>query len=331
MPSLALNKSKYQHIFVLAYTILFIYVISSFFFNLLVNHDGSDIENYINQIEWASEGYYLNRSDGFFDFIRLESFYYLVLSKLGVWIEAPLLLLQLISVSLVVLFVYPIALEVASSPRRLLLFSTVTVIILHPRFLDLLMGNLQSGIALAVLFHAIQIKNKTLKYTLLLIAPLLHLGVMIPVIYYMLYIVLVHSFKKILPKYVFSIAILLVSLIMVLIAKELHPQRGIGDWEGGALYTFIIVIIAIYSFYFRKYFIRSAYGFLSIGLILTVVWGSIMGYSTMRYFSFYLPFLAMGIASTSGIHRQTSLLFLVLMFFLLFTIVSHSYWLLAIS
>ena len=300
-----------------------------FFFDILMGHPGSDFSNNLSAIKGASEGSYWslrNAPSSIFGYL-LELHFYYWLGILGNFFQDNAALLRGITLVLTFMLIYPTLFSAAQLKNKTLLFALLFVLFTHPRFLDLVIGNIRSASALVLVFYALKVKVSTFKYLLMGIATTFHIGVLAPILLHFL-----HLFWKRLPQR-FSHSDLLVLLpilapgILIVAAKLIFPTRGIGDWEGGLLYTSSLFILAAYTFYIGKRKVNNELVFISLGLISLVVWGAFLGYSTMRYFSFFFPFFAVMMLLYE---REPQILILTFVLWFLFTIASHSTWALSL-
>lgn len=300
-----------------------------FFFDILTAHPGSDFLNNLNSIKGASEGSYwsgVNTPEGIFSFL-LELHFYYWLGVLASFFDNNGTLLRLITVSVTLMLVYPILFIAAQLRNRILLFAVIFVLFMHPRFLDLVISNIRSASALVFVFYSLRVHGTKIKFLLMGVAATFHLAVLAPI-----FLHLMHLFwrKLSLSRSHSGLLVWLVALVpgvLIMAAKIIFPQGGGGDWEGGLLYTFSLFILAAYTFFIGKREVNNEFVFISLGLIALVVWGSFLGYATMRYFSFFFPFFAVMVLAYD---RQPQVLVLTLILWLLFTIASHSTWVLSL-
>ena len=246
-----------------------------FFFDILAAHSGSDYENNLTAVKGASEGAYWaarNAPSNIFGYL-LELHFYYWLGVLGNLFEDNAVLLRGITLFLTFMLVYPTLFSAAQLKNKSLLFPLLFVLFMHPRFLDLVIGNIRSASALVFVFYALQVKGTTLKYLLMGLGATFHVGVL-PLIF----LHLLHSFWKKLPsRFSNSDLLFLVPFlapgILIIAAKIVFPGRGIGYWEGELLYTATLFIIAGYAFFIGKSKVHNEFVFISLGLISIVVWG----------------------------------------------------------
>ena len=93
------------------------------------------------------------------------------------------------------MLIYPTLSSAAQLRNKSLLFALLFVLFMHPRFLDLVIGNIRSASALVFVFYALRVKGTKLKYLLMGVAATFHLGVLAPIL-----LNLLHSFWKRLPQ-----------------------------------------------------------------------------------------------------------------------------------
>tara|TARA_Y100001935_G_C17278162_1_gene495898 strand:- start:94 stop:1029 length:936 start_codon:yes stop_codon:yes gene_type:complete len=300
-----------------------------FFFDILSSHSGSDFSNNLLATENASKGLYWSGSNlpnSIWGYLVELHFYYW-LGVLANVFENNENLLRGITVFVTFMLIYPTLFSASQLRNKVLLFALLFVLFMHPRFLDLVIGNIRSASALVFVFYALRAKSLKTKYFLMTVGTTFHLGVLAPIFLHLL-----HQLWKILPKR-FSNTNLTVLLpffvpgILIFAAKLIFPDRGGGNWEGELLYTTAIFILAAYTLFIGKNKINNEYVFISVGLISLVIWGSILGYSTMRFFSFFFPFFAVMILHYD---RKPQVLVLTFFLWLLFTIASHSNWVLSL-
>lgn len=324
------SKSRFfGQIYALSIGFILLMLSGFFFFDILAAHPGSDFLNNLNATKGASEGAYWswrNAPTSLFQYL-LELHFYFWLGILGNFFQDNASLLRGLTLFLTFMLIYPTLSSAAQLRNKSLLFALLFVLFMHPRFLDLVIGNIRSASALVFVFYALRVKGTKLKYLLMGVAATFHLGVLAPIL-----LNLLHSFWKRLPqRFLHSNLLVLLPLlapgVLIVAAKVFFPGRGIGYWEGELLYTSTLFILAAYTFFIGKSKVNNEFVFISLGLISLVVWGSLLGYSTMRYFSFFFPFFAVMILLYD---RKPQVLILTFVLWLLFTIASHSTWALSL-
>lgn len=300
-----------------------------FFYNILTAHPGSDFSNNLKSVKDASEGSYWSHTNTPKSIYRylVELHYYYWLGFLGNLFENKEYLLRGITIFVTFILIYPTLFSASQLRNKSLLFALLFVLFMHPRFLDLVISNIRSASALVFIFYALRVKGTKLKYLLMAVGASFHLGVLAPIFLHLL-----HQSWKMLPKR-FSHSQLTFLLpfmapgILIFAAKLIFPNRGGGEWEGGLLYTTMIFILGAYTFFIAKSKVNNEIVFISLGLISLVIWGSLLGYSTMRFFNFFFPFFG---AMILLYDRKPQVLVLTFVFWLLFTIASHTTWVLSL-
>ncbi|MDC0590412.1 hypothetical protein OAP13_00715 [Gammaproteobacteria bacterium] len=328
--NLTFSKSRFfGRIYALSMGLILLLISGFFFFDLLASHSGSDFSNNLRSTESASQGLYWtgsNSPNSIYAYL-VELHYYYWLGFLSNLFENKEYLLRGITLFVTFMLIYPTLFSASQLRNKSLLFALLFVLFMHPRFLDLVIGNIRSASALVFVFYALRVKGTKLKYLLMAVGASFHLGVLAPIFLHLL-----HQFWKMLPKR-FSYSQLTFLLpfmapgILILAAKLIFPDRGGGEWEGGLLYTTMVFILAAYTFFIAKSKFNNEIVFISLGLISLVIWGSLLGYSTMRYFSFFFPFFA---AMILLYDRKPQVLMVTFVLWLLFTIASHSTWVLSL-
>lgn len=314
-----------------AISIGFILLIFSgvFFFDILTNHPGSDFSNNLASVNAASKGYYWggpNTPTSVFQYLN-ELHFYFWLGILGNFFQDSEALLRGITLFLTFILLYPTLHSAAQLSNKSLLFALLFVLFMHPRFLDLVISNIRSASALVFVFYSLRVNGTKLKFLLMGVAATFHLAVLAPI-----FLNLLHLSWRRLPKS-FSHSDILVWLVflapgvLIMSAKIIFPTRGIGDWEGGLIYSISIFILAAYTFLIGKSKVNNEFVFISLGLISLVVWGSLLGYSTMRFFSFFFPFYAVMMLLYD---RKPQILIFTFILWLSFTVASHSFWVLSL-
>ena len=314
-----------------ALSICFILLILSgvFIFDILTAHPGSDFLNNINSVIGASEGAYwapVNAPSSIYQYL-IELHFYFWLAVLSGFFQDDELLLRIITLFLTFMLIYPTLSSAAQLRNRGLLFAILIVLFMHPRFLDLVISNIRSASALVFVFYSLRVNGTKLKLLLMSIAATFHLAVLAPIFLHLL-----HLFWRRLPQRLSNSSILawlvlLATGILIMAAKIIFPTRGSSDWEGGLVYTISIIILAAYTFLIGKSKANNEFVFITLGLISLVVWGSLLGYSTMRYFSFFFPFFAVMILLYD---RRPQVLVFTFILWLSFTVASHSLWVLSL-
>jgi hypothetical protein len=327
---LIFSKSRFfGQIYALSIGFILLMFSGVFFFDILAAHPGSDFSNNINSIIGASEGSYWggdNTPTSVFQYLLVLPFYFW-LSILSSFFQDNASLLRGITLFLTFMLICPTLFSAAQLRNKSLLFALLFVLFMHPRFLDLVISNIRSASALVFVFYSLRVKGIKLKFLLMGVAVTFHLGVLAPIL-----LNLIHLFWKRLPQR-FSRSGLLVWLpllapcVLIMAAKVLFPKAGIGVWEGGLVYTSMLFILAAYTFFIGKSKVNNEFVFISLGLISLVIWGSLLGYSAMRYFSFFFPFFAVMMLLYD---RKPVVLISTFILWLLFTIASHSTWALSL-
>jgi hypothetical protein len=157
-------------------------------------------------------------------------------------------------------------------PLLLMIFFT-------PRVVDLCASGLRSSIAFTILIISINYLKGVGKYILMMLSSIIHFS-MLPIIsfYYLFYIL--HN-KRVNASYLTSIfLLLLLSLIIHIGAKEFHSSPGS---HTSFYYNFLVFLIALLIVFTNKKAINNVYGFLSIGLIFTVILGFIFDFDFIRF------------------------------------------------
>lgn len=329
--NLTFSKSHFfGRIYAFSIGLILLLMSGIFFFDILAAHSGSDYESNLSAVKGASEGSYWsarNAPSGIFGYL-LELHFYYWLGVLGNFFQDnEASLLRGITLFLTFMLVYPSLFSAAQLKNKSLLFALLFVLFMHPRFLDLLIGNIRSASALVFVFYALQVKGYKLRFFLMGLGATFHIGVLAPIFLHLL-----HLFWKKLPRrFANSDLLFLVPLltpgILITTAKIVFPTRGIGTWEGELLYTTMLFIIAGYTFFIGKSKANNDFVFITLGLISLVIWGAILEYSTMRFFSFFFPFFAVMILLYD---RRPQVLILTFILWLLFTVASHSTWALSL-
>lgn len=236
-------------------TTILVYSIATFFFTLVINFEGSDYTSNLDSIEAAAKGYFGgNTPDNPLQYLLIDAHFYFWLAILNNLFNNPTTVLQSLTIAVTFTFVFPTALIARQRNNRILLFVLLLAVFLHPRFIDLVTGNIRSACALAILFWAINLKNSKFKYLLLSIAPTFHLGTLAVLMLYF-----IHHFWRMMPKFfsqadIKTAAIFFIGGALCFTAKIVFPERGEGAWEGGLAYTIAIVILFFLCLFFRKIF-----------------------------------------------------------------------------
>ncbi len=302
------------------------FTISTYFFGLVINFEGSDYSQNLANITAASKGYFGgNKPDNILMYLVLDAHFYYWLGNLSSLTTNNTLILQGLTATTVLALTGPSIFSAGQKKNRILLLALLVAIFLHPRFIDLVTGNIRSGVALSVSFCALKMENTKFKHILLLLAPTFHLGAIVVAVFYIAY-----RFWGLMPKLfcrpdIKVFILFLFTGILCLVGKTLFPERGDGVWEGGTAYTIAIFGIFCYVSFLGKHFVDNIFGFVTLGLISFVVWGAILDYATMRYFSFFFPFFG---SAVMHFHRQPQVLIMSLFVMAAFTLASQSTYLL---
>jgi len=327
---LTFSKSHFiGRIYALSIGFILLMFAGVFFFNILMAHPGSDFSNNLSSIKGASEGSYWranNTPKSIYGYL-VELHFYFWIGFLGNFFEDKASLLRLITVSVTFMLIYPTLYSAAQLRNKILLFPLLFVLFMHPRFLDLVISNIRSASALVFVFYSLRVQRKKLKFLLMGVAATFHLAVLAPI-----FLHLIHLFWRRLPQKLSHQGLLvwlvfLAPAVLIIAAKVIFPTRGSGDWEGGLVYSISICILAAYTFFIGKRKVNNEFVFITLGLISLVVWGYFLGYSTMRYFSFFFPFFAVMMLAYD---RKPQVLILTIILWLLFAVASHSTWALSL-
>jgi len=298
-----------------------------FFFDIMIAHPGSDFFNNSQSIIEASNGSYWsgkNTPTSVSQYLFNLHFYYW-LKILNSFIQNNASLLRVITLFITFMFICPTLFSAAQLKNKRLLFALLFVLFMHPRFMDLVIGNIRSASALALVFCSLWVKGTKLKFLLMGVAVTFHLGSVAPI-----FLHLIHLFWKRLPKR-FSRSDLLVWVpllapsVVIIAAKVIFGEGFYTFWKGGLVYTSILFIICAYTFFIGKRKVNNEFVFVSLGLISLVIWGALLGFSTMRFFSFFIPFFAVMMLHYD---RNPQVLISTFILWLLFTIAAHSKWIL---
>jgi len=328
--NLIFSKSRFfGRLYALSLCFILLILSGVFFFDILAAHPGSDFSNNLNSIVGASEGSYWsgpNTPTTLFQYFN-ELHFYFWLGILGTFFEDNAVFLRIITLFLTFIIIYPTLFSVAHLKNKSLLFIILFILFMHPRFLDLVISNIRSASALVLFIYSLRVNRTKLKFFLMGVATTFHLAVLAPIFLHLL-----HIFWRRLPNNLShsSILVWLVFLApgaLITSAKVVFPQRGGGDWEGGLVYTISIYVIAAYTYFIGKSKVNNEFVFIALGLISLVIWGSFLGYSTMRFFSFFFPFYAVMILLYD---RKPQILILTLLLWLFFTVASHTTWVLSL-
>ena len=307
---------------------LVISILMGVFYNIMMGHSGSDFNNNVASIYGSSIGYLGGEDNSnIIQLITNEAHYYFWLGVLYSIFDDYALITKGITIFVTIMLVYPALLRAGYLKNKILLLPILFVLFMHPRFLDLVLGNIRSASALVLFFYALRAKNTKIRNLSLITAPTFHFGVMALVVLYVVYLnkeKLIGRWSQ--PKFLtFMLAIM--PSILVVAAKILFPDRGVSGWEGGMAYTISVLLITFYTFFIGWQYADKKYVFLSLGVISLVAWGALIDYSTMRYFSFFFPCFAMAILEY---YRKPQILLITLVGFASFGLVSHSTWLLSL-
>lgn len=305
--------------------VILLFLSGGLFFDILAAHPGSDYYSNVNSILGASQGAYWSASntpESVFAYL-LELHFYFWLGILSNFFEDYELLLRLITLGLTSALVFPSLSSATRLKNRALLLLILFFLFVHPRFLDLVIANIRSATALVFVLYALKMDSLNRKVILMAVAATFHLAVLAPIFLYFLFL-----FFGALPKK-FSSSTILTWLaffapgVLISMAKVIFPDRGGGDWEGGAAYTISIAVLGVYTFVISKSKAKNQFVFISLGLISLVLWGALLGYSTMRYFSFFFPFFSVAVLL---FHRRPDILTVTFILWALFTAASHFFW-----
>lgn len=309
-------------------TAMVLFLAAVFFYDILMGHEGSDFANNVASVVAASKGYYGgNTTSSILEILIQDAHYYYWLSVLKSIFDDELIIVRGITIFLVITFVYPVTLQAGFKNNRIFLLPLLFVLFMHPRFLDLVIGNIRSGCAVALFFIAVRVQSAKIKNLLLIVAPTFHLGVLPLLLLYILYLNLGKLVGRRPRPNLVTFFLTIGPSILIVSAKILFPGRGISGWEGGVAYTIGVLLIAGYTFFIGRHYVYDKYVFISLGLMSLVAWGAVLDYSTMRYFSFFFPFFAMAILKY---HGKPQILLISLGGFASFTLVSHLTWALSL-
>lgn len=306
---------------------IFTWLAGVYFFEILANHAGSDYENNANSIIGAEKGYYGGENSGFIAAILQEAHYYFWLRTINAATGDYSATLTLISCILASFFSIITGFRALKYRKSVFYLLFVVVVLFHPRFLDLVIGNIRSGLALMFCFCAFFSKSLWARSFFLFLGATFHLGVL-PILLLHMAFDAIHKFlSKKPPLSTLWGCLFVVTTSLVLAASVFFPSRGIGSWEGGTLYTIALLGVAVMSIFASSSMVRCREGFVAMGLLFMVLWGVIMDYSTMRFFSFFLPAFASAVLLVDVKPHSLIALFLTFSFF---TVLSHTTWVLSL-
>jgi|SaaInlStandDraft_4_1057021.scaffolds.fasta_scaffold38517_2 hypothetical protein len=169
--------------------------------------------------------------------------------------------------------------KVRSRKYLIVILPFLLMIFFTPRVVDLFASSLRSGIAFTIFIISNNYLKGVRKYILMMLSILIHLS-MLPIISLYLLFYTLHK-KRVNVSYLTSIFVLLLfSLIVNIGAKEFHSSIGINT---SFYYNFLVFLILLLIVFTNKKVINNVYGFLSIGLIVTVILGFILDFNFIRF------------------------------------------------
>jgi len=148
-----------------------------------------------------------------------------------------------------------------------------------PRVIDLFASSIRAGISFTILIVAIIYLKGAKKYILFGLSSLIHFS-MLPIIslYFLFYML---GNKRIKSSFIPSLFILLLFSSLVAIAgNEFYYHTGVSS---GIYYNVLILYVGLLIIFTNKKTIKDIYGFISVGMILIVLFGFIIDFSFIRY------------------------------------------------
>ena len=302
-------KIKKENLYVIISFVLLLIIcymaISVIFFKKISLSPSSDFNAYINNYMRFSERIW-PKIDNLIDwFLNSASFHFLYewLSIISGSPEYSLFGLSLVSgIGLVCLAV-----------RRFSFTYLLPLLLLsHPRFLDLVVGQVRMALALVVFALALNIKNKSLSFLLIIAAVSIHLGIIIPIMAFFIYL-LSKIIKRLVHMEVFesagwrrfdllnllAIFALPSSYIIIVNIDFIQMIRGIDAGAGGDLYILMWVFTALGILFFAPVTLSFLHGFLFYSMIGLVSLGFFFDVYTSRIIALAIFFLAISLGRLS--------------------------------
>lgn len=194
-------------------------------------------------------------------------------------------------ISTTIFYIYSINIK----QRKYLFFILLLFIMIFftPRVINLFASGLRSGIAFTVLIIAFMYFKGVKQYILFALSTLIHLS-MAPIIAFYILFNMIEATKVKLSFTISLFILLLCSYLFAMVTPKLTFAYS-PSFNQSMLYMSLVAFLALLITFTNKKVVRNVYGFISIGLILTVLVGYINDFSFVRYIGnaiiFYLFFL----------------------------------------
>lgn len=160
------------------------------------------------------------------------------------------------------------------------LLPLLLMVFFSPNIVNLFASGVRSGLAFTVLLLAFVQRKSIVKYFLFGLSSIIHLSMAPIVSFYILFKILRH--KRINASSVASYFLLFLYSFSLAAFAYLY-QYNVTNVSSSFYYNFLTFCLALLLIFASKKSIKNVYGFMSIGIILIVIYGNLLDVSFSRY------------------------------------------------
>ena len=280
------GNSLYLKFFIVLVSILYAYFLSSIVLDFFENYIDADLDNYTRNLVYLSDLTLVDNSGSYY--------FYFLFSKLkelffGTSSVEPYVLFSMLIFLSSFLMALVCTWNIRNLKYFLLLSPLLFMVLLTPKILDVLIGNLRGGVALVIFIYSVELLHGYKKIPVIIFSGLIHLS-MAPLIglYVLFKIMDKKEFFRTKSTFFLFFVLMVVTLLVAYTMKIFHP---LPVWSNGLLYTLSIFLLLIFPIILKKNIVRSTEGFMFIGIMLLVLWSFMLDYGAVRFFSYALPFI----------------------------------------
>ena len=156
------------------------------------------------------------------------------------------------------------------------------IIFFSPRVINLFSSGVRSGIAFTLLLPAMVYFRGLKKYIFFLLSTMIHHSMAPMIFFYILFGWLNNRKWKL--SYMGNSFILALCSFCIALAATQWPFTSRGSGVNQSIYYMsLVMFVSIFIMFTNKKVIRNVYGFISIGLCMTIFFGYLIDYSFIRY------------------------------------------------
>ncbi len=312
MNTLRIKKTSVSKILNLMFSLMY-----GFFIVVIIQIDfennSGDIGAYLrffntfSNLEYFIDSYDMKFDDYLFRYITI---------KLHNFFNTPFLnILKIYAFVISSIFFYIFVNKLNQSHKVFYLSLLFLMVFFTPRVWDLWASGIRSGIAFALLFIALVYLKGISKYIVFLLSTLLHLS-MFPIIgLYFIFNFLKN--KKINNNKILYFISIFYTISIILLVKGFISVTPVNQ---SLSYQFLVLTLAFSFIFINKGIFEEQYGFLSIGIMLIVIFGFIFDISFIRYIGYSIIFYLLFLINKNDVRsiQKTSIFYIPFFSFTLF-------------